>query len=648
MAKFGWGQPADGMSAAIYDADGDLIVDDAELLDGIDSAAFVQLAGTQTITGDKAMSGELDLTSGSIKVASSSRSLLYQAAAGDLTALAAVADSVFYSNGNGSDPEMRAAVATSAGAGDATKFPILDGSGLLAVSFLPQATTTAVGAAELATTTEVNTGTDATRAITPDALSGSAPTLTGTNFTGVVDGALSANVPLKDGTNSFSGGNTFTSTLTANGAASVVALTPAAQASGAGLAGSAITATAGTGSAASGGTQGAAGGDFTTGAGAGGASDGTDLANDGGDWIATAGAGGAGSAAVVGQAGGSITATSGAGGAGGASSLAGLGGALTLTSGDGGADGGGGGRNAGNIALNGGTGATSAGGAAGSGGAISATSGSGGAADASNIGSPGGGMTLTAGTGGQGSAGQISGAGADFVIIAGAPGKNNGGGLGAVGTLIINDVTNNQPTTFTGTGLVTVGGNLDVKLTTGFAIQHRGTPTAARTLTYPDADVDLGDIAEQPHGVIYVTIGVTSQTTNASAGTFDVITGFNTAAGANGGGPATITEAKASNELTIPAGNAGRYKVWWDVSATGTGNAIIQMYAANDTVEIPGSRRLRKIGSGGDTGYFGCNGMEFEVDANETDITLYITSNGNSDTFTPQEMMLRVEKILGS
>lgn len=50
---------------------------------------------------------------------------------------------------------------------------------------VPAASTTVPGIAELATTAEVDTGTDATRTITPDSLNGSAPTITGTNITGI-------------------------------------------------------------------------------------------------------------------------------------------------------------------------------------------------------------------------------------------------------------------------------------------------------------------------------------------------------------------------------------------------------------------------------------------------------------------------------
>lgn len=54
-----------------------------------------------------------------------------------------------------------------------TKFQEFTSTDTIPVSNLPAATTTAAGASELAIASEVNTGTDATRAITPDALAGS-------------------------------------------------------------------------------------------------------------------------------------------------------------------------------------------------------------------------------------------------------------------------------------------------------------------------------------------------------------------------------------------------------------------------------------------------------------------------------------------
>ena len=50
---------------------------------------------------------------------------------------------------------------------------------------VPAATASLAGISELATTAEVDTGTDTVRSITPDALNASTPTLTGTNFTGI-------------------------------------------------------------------------------------------------------------------------------------------------------------------------------------------------------------------------------------------------------------------------------------------------------------------------------------------------------------------------------------------------------------------------------------------------------------------------------
>jgi predicted RecA/RadA family phage recombinase len=61
-------------------------------------------------------------------------------------------------------------------------------TGTQLATIIPNASTTVVGVAEMATTTEVNTGTDATRGISPSALNGSAPVMAVTNMTGSAAG----------------------------------------------------------------------------------------------------------------------------------------------------------------------------------------------------------------------------------------------------------------------------------------------------------------------------------------------------------------------------------------------------------------------------------------------------------------------------
>jgi hypothetical protein len=70
--------------------------------------------------------------------------------------------------------------------------PVVLATGLPGQS-VAAATATTRGTVELATTAEVDTGTDTGRAITPDALNGSAPTIDGGNITGIPLGAFDAN-----------------------------------------------------------------------------------------------------------------------------------------------------------------------------------------------------------------------------------------------------------------------------------------------------------------------------------------------------------------------------------------------------------------------------------------------------------------------
>jgi len=75
----------------------------------------------------------------------------------------------------------------------ANSIPVADGTGKIATGWVPDATTTTKGAVELATTTEAQAGTDATRAVTP-ATSGSRTTFAVTS----TDNATSATfAPLK-------------------------------------------------------------------------------------------------------------------------------------------------------------------------------------------------------------------------------------------------------------------------------------------------------------------------------------------------------------------------------------------------------------------------------------------------------------------
>ena len=79
-------------------------------------------------------------------------------------------------------------------------------------------------------------------------------------------------------------------------------------------------------------------------------------------------------------------------------------------------------------------------------------------------------------------------------------------------------------------------------------------------MTYNPAGVSAA------HGEIYIDTGAATQTTNGTADTFDLMTGWNTAQGVDGASSGT-TPAKASNKITLDS--AGTYKVIFTCSFLG-------------------------------------------------------------------------------
>jgi len=169
------------------------------------------------------------------------------------------------------------------------------------------------------------------------------------------------------------------------------------------------------------------------------------------------------------------------------------------------------------------------------------------------------------------------------------------------------------------------------------------------TLTWPSADAagqlesdGSGALSFQipVYGEIYVAGGSTTQVTNASADTFDLITGFNTAAGADGASNGA-TNAKASNKITLDT--AGTYKVTFSVSWTGTTNETYTMKvylngAAQDNVLLE-----RKIGTGTDTGRAACSG--YIVAAAGQDLDVRVAAAGTSSDFIPSSMNLNCARV---
>lgn len=146
--------------------------------------------------------------------------------------------------------------------------------------------------------------------------------------------------------------------------------------------------------------------------------------------------------------------------------------------------------------------------------------------------------------------------------------------------------------------------------------------------------------SDSTFGEIYVDAGVTTQVTNATPGTFDIITGFNTAQGFNGISSGT-TPAKASNQITL--NTAGSYRVAFTCSYTGTNNATYTCCAFLDGVKIPNACFTRKLGTGSDVGSSSFEGL-FTATAGQI-LTARVASDGASSNFTPSLMNLNVVRI---
>jgi len=147
------------------------------------------------------------------------------------------------------------------------------------------------------------------------------------------------------------------------------------------------------------------------------------------------------------------------------------------------------------------------------------------------------------------------------------------------------------------------------------------------------------------HGSIYIDTGVTTQTTNATPGTYDVMTGWNTAQGADGISSSGVTPAKASNKITIV--ETGIYSVEFLCSFSGTGNSTFELQGYLGGVAQAQLQVQRKLGTGGDVGSAGFSGT-IDVTSGSTDIDIRVASDGVSDSFTPVQANLKVTRVFST
>ena len=147
----------------------------------------------------------------------------------------------------------------------------------------------------------------------------------------------------------------------------------------------------------------------------------------------------------------------------------------------------------------------------------------------------------------------------------------------------------------------------------------------------------------EPYAGIYISAGATTQTTNGTPGTFDTMTGFAAAGGANGS-VYGMTADKANNKIVALV--AGIYEVTFNVSFSGTGSEtyLCELYnSTTATASVPGKLE-RKLGAAGDVGSaaFSC----FVTAAANDEFVIRVTcSSGASKNFIPSYANFRMRRV---
>jgi len=167
---------------------------------------------------------------------------------------------------------------------------------------------------------------------------------------------------------------------------------------------------------------------------------------------------------------------------------------------------------------------------------------------------------------------------------------------------------------------------------TGTVWLHSDVPN---TLHFTDDSGTDHDLVSDVYGDIYVESGTTTQVTNGSADTFDVVTGFNTTEGSNGEFSGT-NPVKASNKITLD--KPGRYMVTFTCSYEGTSNTIYTLKAFIGGAAVPSSQFQRKIGTGSDVGSSSFQGILSATAGQDLDVR--VSSPDTSVNFIPRFMNL--------
>jgi len=141
------------------------------------------------------------------------------------------------------------------------------------------------------------------------------------------------------------------------------------------------------------------------------------------------------------------------------------------------------------------------------------------------------------------------------------------------------------------------------------------------------------------YGEIY---GADLSTAQGSLGTTQAAIDFSTI-GASDGISNEVTPNVANDRIDVV--HAGNYRVHWEVSFSGTGNAIFKFHLRIGGVEQARAACVREIGTGGDVGNCGFDAMMTLAASDQ--LTIYVeTDNGaDTDTMTIEDCHFNIERM---
>lgn len=197
----------------------------------------------------------------------------------------------------------------------------------------------------------------------------------------------------------------------------------------------------------------------------------------------------------------------------------------------------------------------------------------------------------------------------------------------------------------TGTGIVVFGDDLAVNggdfTSTASTFNLLASPTTIAFGAGASTAINIGhasglttfaSIIKHPgtYGEVYITSGATTQTTNATPGTYDIM---DWSAGSNGNSN-DCTPSIANDRITVT--RAGTYRVSVNISFSGTLNETYRVQVYNNTTATAYTDLMleRKLGSGGDVDSASLLGF-VTVAANDQLVCRVTCTSAASKAFTP-------------